>query len=475
MDELRNMTLLEMHEGLKHREFSACDLLKSHIHAIEHDELNSFVVKSFDTALKQAESVDQKIKNGENINVLSGIPLGVKNLFCTKDIPTDACSSILQGFVPTYESTVTDILIKKGMCIIGKTNMDEFAMGSGNMYSYYGPVKNPWNHKCLPGGSSGGSAAAVASNLCPAALGSDTGGSVRQPAAFCGVVGVKPTYGTCSRWGMIAYSSSLDQAGVLARNVYDAYLVLKNIAQYDKKDSTSLHTQEIILDKNFKLKNKKLAIADDSILQNFSQDVIISYKKAINSLEREGVKIIPISMNFMFNALSDYYTISCAEAFSNLSRYDGILYGMQEKGSSFKEIISKTRSQHFGEEVKTRLLFGSYVLSRKNSDISYTQSCLNRKVLTQYFNHLFTTVDFICTPTTPNVAFSIEGGVQNNESGYTLDDLCTTPFSLAGLPAISIPHQKCSNNMPIGMQIVANKFNEASLFNFALSCEQVLK
>ena len=443
MTDFSTIDITEAKKLLSQKKITATELTEFFIKQIEEKkELNCFITNTFDIALKMAKESDEKIQKGSDLGILEGIPIGMKDLFCTDGVKTTAGSKMLENFVPFYESTVSLNLWKNGAIMLGKTNMDEFAMGSANTTSFFGNVLNPIRSNdqkdLVPGGSSGGSAAAVASGQCFAATGSDTGGSIRQPASFCGLVGLKPTYGRCSRFGMVAFASSLDQAGPITKTVSDAALMLQSMCSYDEKDSTS---------------SKKL-------IPNFSD-----YKKfdqCINIFKDCGSELIDITLPHTNYALPTYYIIAPAEASANLARYDGVRYGLRENSENLDDLYQTTRASGFGDEVKRRLIIGTYVLSAGYYDAYYLKALKVRQLISNDFKNAFKKCDLILTPTTPNVAFPI-GEKQNDPLEMYLNDVLTVPASLAGLPAISVSAGNNNNNLPIGMQIIGRPFEEISV------------
>ena len=479
---LTNLTLTQTIAGLKNKDFSATELNQAYINnIIKNRHLNAFITETFDLALKQAKIADQNIAHNE-ARELEGIPLAIKDIFCTKNIRTTAASKMLENFIPPYESTVTTKLWNAGATIVGKTNMDEFAMGSANINSYFGPTIN--NHKAknsnenlVPGGSSGGSAVAVSTNLALAATGSDTGGSIRQPASFTGTVGIKPTYGRCSRYGMVAFASSLDQAGIFAKNVLDSATLLKIISGYDNKDSTSINQPVPNFDTllNSNIKGKKIGIPKEYTSINIPAEISELWKKGIELLQNNGAQIIDISLPHTKYAPATYYIIAPAECSSNLSRYDGVRYGHRanQKNLSLDEMYEKTRSEGFGNEVKTRIMTGTYVLSAGYYDAYYKKAQQIRHLILQDFKAAFQQVDAILTPTTPNAAFSInQAQNQNDPITMYLNDIFTIPASLAGMPAISVPFGTSQNSLPLGLQIIGDHFNEQAIFDISFNLEQ---
>ncbi|MGN7678742.1 MAG: Asp-tRNA(Asn)/Glu-tRNA(Gln) amidotransferase subunit GatA [Anaplasma sp.] len=470
--ELLKLSILEAHQRLKSKEISALELTEAYVNAVEQDQLNAFVTKTSELALESAKRVDERLHKGEPIGQLSGIPVGVKDLFCTKGVRTTACSNILKNFVPSYESTVSQKLRDGGGAImLGKLNMDEFAMGSANTYSCFGPVKNPWrgidNKDLIPGGSSGGSSAAVAGLLCTGALGSDTGGSVRQPAALCGIVGVKPTYGRCSRWGMIAFASSLDQAGVLARTVEDAAVILQAICGYDKKDSTS--SKEAVPDFlgniSYDIRGKRIGIPKEYVLPQGRDDISKMWNQNVKYLQECGAEIVEISLPHTKYALPAYYIIASSEASSNLARYDGVRYGTRASAESVEEMYELTRSLNFGEEVRRRLLMGAYTLSSGYYDAYYDKAQRVRHLVAQDFVEAFKKVDYIMALTTPVEATEIDEEVSAIDRYFT--DVFTVPASLAGLPAVSVPSGLSGRGLPMALQVMGRHCDECGILNVA--------
>ncbi|PIR32604.1 MAG: Asp-tRNA(Asn)/Glu-tRNA(Gln) amidotransferase GatCAB subunit A [Alphaproteobacteria bacterium CG11_big_fil_rev_8_21_14_0_20_44_7] len=472
MSKLTELTIEEALEGLKNKELSAKDLARAHLDAMEeHRDLNSFITETPEIALQQADEADKRIAAGE-AKLLDGIPIAVKDLFCTKGVHSQSCSHILDGFKPEYESSVTQKLFDNGGVMLGKTNMDEMAMGSATTNSYYGACKNPWGKKIgvdlVPGGSSGGSAAAVSANLALGALGSDTGGSIRQPAAFCGVTGMKPTYGRCSRWGMIAFASSLDQAGTFGKTVKDNALLLQAIAGHDPKDSTSIpgdipdFSSMIGQD----IKGKKIGIPKEYNAAGMPEEISELWKEGAKMLEKEGAEIVEISLPHTKFALPTYYIIAPAEASSNLARYDGVRYGLRVEGKTLDEMYENTRAEGFGAEVKRRIMIGTYVLSAGYYDAYYKKAQKVRTLIYNDFHSAFANVDAILTPTTPSEAFKI-GEKQDDPITMYLNDLFTVAASLAGLPSISLPIGLSKNKLPLGLQLITAPMQEEKLFNIA--------
>ena len=439
----------------------------------EKENLNIFIYFDEVKVLNQIKDVEKNSTKGN----LNGIPLGIKDLFCTSSMPTTAGSKILENFNPTYESFVTQKLLDNGSIFIGKTNLDEFAMGSATNTSFFGNTINPLsapNKPLVPGGSSGGSAAAVAAKLCLGATGTDTGGSIRQPASFCGVVGVKPTYGLCSRWGIVAFASSLDQAGVFANNVKDSAILLREIAGYDDRDSTSANVKipDYFNNLSYDLSGKTVGIPKEYSIEGISDEINLVWEKATKILEKKGVKVKKISLPHTKYALPTYYIIAPAEASSNLARYDGVKYGYRASDvNNLDHMYELTRSEGFGTEVKRRILIGTYVLSAGYYDAYYLKAQKVRKLIANDFAEAFKECDFILTPTTPSAAFPL-GEKEDDPIKMYLNDIFTVPASLAGLPGISIPFGTDKENLPLGVQLLSKHFNEQEIFNASYALEK---
>jgi aspartyl-tRNA(Asn)/glutamyl-tRNA(Gln) amidotransferase subunit A len=484
MSELTKLTIRQTLDGLKNKKFSSTEVTSAYIKNIEQNRhLNAFITESFDVAMTSAKKSDENIAAGK-IGDLEGIPLGIKDLFCTKNIRTTSASKMLENFVPSYESTVSQKLLDAGSVTLGKLNMDEFAMGSATTNSYFGPVINPYKKKgsdenLVPGGSSGGSSAAVAANLCLGATGSDTGGSIRQPASFTNTVGIKPTYGRCSRYGMIAFASSLDQAGIFAKDVYDAALLQRVISGFDAKDSTSVNIAvpqfEALLNSN--VRGKKIGIPKEYFADGMSEEIVQLWNRGKEILQKRGAEIIEISLPHTKYAAAVYYVLASAECSSNLARFDGVRYGFRTEGSnlSLEEMYEKTRAQGFGAEVKRRILTGTYVLSAGYFDAYYKKAQRVRNLVLQDFTEAFKRVDVILTPTTPSAAFSIDESKKVGSSDPVkmyLNDVFTIPVNLAGLPAMSVPAGFDKDGLPLGLQLISKHFDEQSLFDVALAIEE---
>lgn len=482
MSEIIKLTITQALKALKNKEFSCVELTKAHIKEMDkHKELNAYITETTDIALEQSKIADQNYHNGI-ARPLEGIPIAVKDLFCTKGVLTTAASKILSNFVPTYESTVSKNVQDHGTIMLGKANMDEFAMGSANITSYFGNVISPWKAidapttPVVPGGSSGGSSAAVSSFLAMAALGSDTGGSVRQPASYTGIVGFKPTYGRCSRYGMIAFASSLDQAGVLTRTVEDTALMLQAMIGFDEKDSTSINSEILELRSacNSSAKNMKIGVPFDIMKQDGIQpDIIKMWQHTIDILKNDGAEIIDISLPYSKYALAAYYVIAPAETSSNLSRYDGIRYGIRvgNEGISIEEMYEKTRTAGFGAEVKRRIMIGTYLLSSAFMDAYYLKAQKIRRLISDDFKKAFAQVEAIILPSAPSEAFNL-GEKQDNPVTMYLNDLFTIPASLAGLPCCSVPAALSSRGLPLGMQVIGKALNEYNALKVAAAIER---
>jgi aspartyl-tRNA(Asn)/glutamyl-tRNA(Gln) amidotransferase subunit A len=467
-------TITESLEKINSNKISIVELNDIFINRIKKNKnLNAFIYFDEENISQQIK----KIQSSKNNFKLKGIPLAIKDLFCTKNMPTTAGSKILQNFQPSYESHVSQKLLDQGSIFLGKANCDEFAMGSATNTSYYGNTINPISPRgsqLVPGGSSGGSAAAVAANLCLGATGTDTGGSIRQPASFCGVVGIKPTYGLCSRWGIIAFASSLDQAGVFANNIADTAILLREIAGHDNKDSTSANREipNYFENLNQDMSGKVVGVPKEYILPDIPEDISKIWEQAIKSLERGGVKVKNISLPHTKYALPAYYIIAPAEASSNLARYDGVRYGFRsEEGTSLDEMYELTRSEGFGKEVKRRVLIGTYVLSAGYYEAYYMKAQKVRRLISNDFNEAFNECDFILTPTAPSPAFPI-GEKEDDPIKMYLNDIFTVPASLAGIPGISIPFGKSQNGLPLGIQLLSKHFDEQLVLNAGLYLEK---
>jgi aspartyl-tRNA(Asn)/glutamyl-tRNA(Gln) amidotransferase subunit A len=479
MTQLTRLTIAQALAGLKKKEFTSLELTEAHIAAVEKTKaLNAYVAQTPEIAREAAKASDARRAKGE-AGKMEGIPVAVKDLFCTKGVRSQSCSKILTGFVPPYESSVTTKLFAEGAVMLGKTNMDEMAMGSANINSCDGAVKNPWvrndGTEVVPGGSSGGSAAAVAAYAAMGALGSDTGGSIRQPAAFTGTVGIKPTYGRCSRFGMIAFASSLDQAGVFARTVEDAAIMLESICGHDSKDSTSstIATPHFASAVGGSIKGLKIGIPQEYHAENMPEEVERLWFQGREWLEKEGAELVNVSLPHTKYSLPTYYIIAPAEASSNLARYDGVRYGLRvyDEGDSLNDMYEKTRAAGFGKEVKRRIMIGTYVLSAGYYDAYYTKAQKVRTLIAQDFKQAFDNVDVLLTPTTPTPAFAI--GEKLDPVSMYLNDVFTVPASLAGLPGIAVPTGLSQSGLPMGLQLIGKAFDENTLFTVGSVLEKV--
>ena len=471
MSEITSLTLYELIKNIKEKKISSNEATKSFVDRAEKSKkINVYVTENFENCLKLSKEFDNK----PNFDLkLPGIPIAVKDLFCTTDVRTTAGSNILNNFIPTYESTVTQNIWKEGGILLGKLNCDEFAMGSSNETSFFGNVQNPIAEDLVPGGSSGGSSAALAANLTPVTIGTDTGGSIRQPASFTGTVGLKPTYGSCSRYGIVAFASSLDQAGPMSKDVKDSSILLEVISSFDKKDSTSIdfkrNNYSSELTRN--IKGLKIGIPKEYRVDGMPDEIEKLWKKGIEYAKDCGAEIIDISLPHTSYALPTYYIVAPAEASSNLARYDGVKYGLRSSGKNLIDMYEKTRSEGFGEEVKRRVMIGTYVLSSGYYDAYYLKAQKVRQLIKQDFDQAYNKVDAILTPSTPSSAFKI-GEKSNDPVSMYLNDIFTVPVNLAGLPGISIPAGVDKNNYPLGLQIIGKPFDEQTVLNIAYSMEE---
>ena len=474
-------TLKSLAVLLENNKISSKELTSEYLKNIENGkELNCYNTISQEKALIDAEKSDERRKSQNLRSKYDGIPIGIKDLFCTKGVTTTASSKILSNFVPNYESTVTQNCDDAGLISLGKLNCDEFAMGSTNKTSFFGSVKNPWksvnsDNELVPGGSSGGSAAAVSGDLCVASLGTDTGGSIRQPASFTGTVGLKPSYGRVSRWGIVAFASSLDQAGPITKTVEDAAIFLDIISGHDEKDSTSsVNPKENYYENlNPDIKGMKIGIPKEFRSDKLPASTQKSWDECANLLKTNGAEIVDISLPHTMSALPAYYIIAPAEASSNLARYDGVRYGLRVKGNDLIDMYEKTRSEGFGDEVKRRILIGTYVLSSGYYDAYYIKAQKIRSLIKSDYVEAFKKVDAILTPSTPSTAFEIANEPSDPVQNY-LNDIFTVPVNLAGLPGISIPYANDENNLPIGLQLITNSFEEQKLLNVARNIEETI-
>ncbi|MBX3501596.1 MAG: Asp-tRNA(Asn)/Glu-tRNA(Gln) amidotransferase subunit GatA [Alphaproteobacteria bacterium] len=481
MTALTDLSIAEMGTALARGETTSVALAEAFIaQAQKHRRLNAYVVETPDRAIEMAKASDARRARGE-VGLLEGIPLAIKDLFCTEGVQTTAGSKILEGFKPTYESTITANLWKAGATMLGKTNMDEFAMGSSNMTSYFGGVENPWKRKgenrpLVPGGSSGGSAAVIAARMAPGSTGTDTGGSIRQPASFCGIVGIKPTYGRCSRWGVVAFASSLDQAGPFAHTVKDTALLLQAMAGHDPKDSTSapLPVPDFAAACTGDVRGMRIGIPREYRMDGMSDEIEGLWARGIDMLKAAGATTVDISLPHTKYALATYYIIAPAEASSNLARYDGVRFGLRVPGGNLPEMYENTRAAGFGAEVRRRVLIGTYVLSAGYYDAYYKKAQRVRALIARDFRQAFETCDAILTPTAPNAAFA-SGEKMDDPVTMYLNDVFTVPTSMAGLPGISVPVGLDKDGLPLGLQLIGRAFDEETVFRAASALEQAAK
>ena len=471
MSNITDLKLVELVDKIKKKELSSAEVTIAFIERSKKSKkLNSYISENYENAIKKAKIFDQKPDFKKK---LPGIPIAVKDLFCTKNIRTTAGSKILENFVPTYESTVTQNILDEGGIVIGKLNCDEFAMGSSNETSYFGNVQNPVSENLVPGGSSGGSSSALAAKLTPATIGTDTGGSIRQPASFTGTVGLKPTYGSCSRYGIVAFASSLDQAGPMTHDVKDCSLMFEIMSTYDTKDSTSVDfkRENYLTNLNENIKGKKIGIPKEYRVDGMPKEIDELWEKGIKIIKENGGEIIEISLPNTNYALPTYYIVAPAEASSNLARYDGVKYGFRSKGENLIDMYEKTRSEGFGDEVKRRIMIGTYVLSSGYYDAYYLKAQKVRRLIKNDFDEAYKKVDAILTPSTPSSAFKI-GEKLNDPVSMYLNDIFTVPINLAGLPAISIPAGHDKKGYPLGLQVIGKAFDEQSILNIAFALEK---
>ena len=476
---ITELTVHELQEKLRNKELTVKEITKAYVDRINEKEkdVQAFVTTLPEEAENKAEEIQKKIDNKEIEGEFAGIPVGIKDNICTKGIKTTCSSKMLENFVSPYDATVMEKINNENLINLGKLNMDEFAMGGSTEHSYFKITKNPWNLSKVPGGSSGGSAAAVAANLVPWALGSDTGGSIRQPASFCGVVGLKPTYGLVSRYGLVAFASSLDQIGPITKDVRDSALLLNIIAGHDKKDTTSVNKEKIDYTKCLKndVKGLKIGVPKEFFGEGINSEVKETLQKSIEKYKELGAEIEEFSLDIAKYSLAAYYIIACAEASSNLGRFDGIRYTYRTgEFKNLKELYKKSRSEAFGPEVKRRIILGTYVLSSGYYDAYYKKAQQVRTLVMNKFSKAFEKYDVILTPTSPTVAFGI-GTKSENPLEMYLSDICTVSVNIAGLPAISIPCGVNSEKMPIGMQLIGNKFEEEKILNAAYTFEQAVE
>ncbi len=477
--ELTELTVHELQEMLYKKEITVTDITKAYLNRIDEKEkdVDAFVTILEDSAIEQAKKIDEKIEKGEKLSNLAGIPIGIKDIICTKGVRTTCSSRMLENFIAPYDATVMEKINAEEMINLGKLNMDEFAMGSSTEYSYFKTTKNPWNLNKVPGGSSGGSAAAVAANMVPWALGTDTGGSIRQPASLCGIVGLKPTYGLVSRYGVVAYASSLDQVGPMTKDVRDCAMLLNVIAGHDPKDSTSADIEEKDYTKALKndVKGLKIGVPKEFFGEGINEEVKKKLEEAIEKYKELGAEVEECSLDVANYALATYYIIAWAESSSNLGRFDGIRYGYRTKNfTNLKELYRNSRAEGFGTEVKRRIILGTYVLSSGYYDAYYKKAQQVRTLVMNEFNKAFEKYDILLTPTSPTVAFDI-GSKSTNPLEMYLADICTVSVNIAGLPGISIPVGLNSEGMPVGMQLIGKRFSEETLLNAAYTFEQAVK
>ena len=474
MSDITSQTLTELVKNIKEKKISSEETTKAFIERGEKSkDLNTYITEDFSSALQKAKKFDQK----PNFDLkLPGIPMAVKDLFCTNGVKTTAGSKILSNFIPPYESTVTQNIWNEGAILLGKLNCDEFAMGSSNETSFFGNVQSPIDKDLVPGGSSGGSASALAANSTPVTIGTDTGGSIRQPASFTGTVGLKPTYGSCSRYGIVAFASSLDQAGPMSKDVKDCALLQEIISTYDEKDSTSIDFKRNEYSKELtnNIKGKKIGIPKEYRVDGMPKEIEDLWAKGIEYVKDCGAEIVEISLPHTNYALPAYYIVAPAEASSNLARYDGVKYGFRSKGENLIDMYEKTRSEGFGAEVQRRIMIGTYVLSSGYYDAYYLKAQKVRKLIKNDFDEVYKKVDAILTPSTPSAAFKI-GEKTNDPVSMYLNDIFTVPVNLAGLPAISIPAGVDTKGYPLGLQIIGKAFDEQNILNIAYAMEEKIQ
>ena len=480
MTDLTHLTLADARDGLRAKSFSAVELTRAHLDAMERARaLNAYIAETPERALEMAQTSDAKLAKGEG-GALEGLPLGIKDLYCTKGVGTTAGSRILEHFVPPYESTVSANLWRDGAVLLGKLNLDEFAMGSSNETSAFGPVVSPWRRtgsdaKIVPGGSSGGSAAAVAAHLCLGATATDTGGSIRQPAAFTGTVGIKPTYGRCSRWGIVAFASSLDQAGPIARTVRDAAIMLRSMAGHDPKDTTSVErpVPDYEAACGASVAGKTIGIPKEYRIEGMSPEVETMWQAGIAWLKDAGAKIVDISLPHTRTALPAYYIVAPAEASSNLARYDGVRYGLRVPGRDISDMYEQTRAKGFGQEVRRRIMIGAYVLSAGYYDAYYVRAQKIRTLIKRDFDEAFAAgVDAILTPAAPTTAFAIGEKSKGDPVEMYLNDVFTVTVNMAGLPGLALPGAIAADGLPLGLQLIGRPFEEETLFSLASAIEK---
>jgi aspartyl-tRNA(Asn)/glutamyl-tRNA(Gln) amidotransferase subunit A len=481
MTDLTDLGVAAIRDGVRDGSFSAREVAEAFAAKVAAaKQLNAFLVETPDHALAAADAADKARAAGETLKPLAGVPIGMKDLFCTKGVPSTAASHILEGFTPPYESTVSQKLWDAGAGMLGKLNMDQFAMGSSNETSAFGNVISPWrrndggNAPLAPGGSSGGSSAAIAARLCPAATGTDTGGSIRQPAAFTGISGIKPTYGRCSRWGIVAFASSLDQAGPMARDVRDCAILLEAMAGFDAKDATSLELDvpkwEFGLSSD--LKGKRIGIPKEYRVDGMPAEIEALWQQGIDWAKDAGAEIVEVSLPHTRYALPAYYIIAPAEASSNLARYDGVRYGLRDlpDGANLQDMYAATRAAGFGDEVKRRIMIGAYVLSAGYYDAYFTQASKVRTLIARDFEQAWESCDLLLTPTAPSAAFAL--GEKSDPLAMYLNDVFTVPSSLAGLPAMSVPAGLDGQGLPLGLQVIGKPLDEQNVLNVGLALQE---
>jgi aspartyl-tRNA(Asn)/glutamyl-tRNA(Gln) amidotransferase subunit A len=479
---LTDLTLAQARNGLRDRRFSAVELTDAFLAAIEavNPRLNAYITVTSEAARARAREADAVLASGDGRN-LTGIPLAIKDLFCTKGVRTTAGSRILGPFIPPYESSVTANLLRDGAVFLGKANMDEFAMGSSNMTSAYGPVTNPWtragdNRALVPGGSSGGSAAAVAARLALGATATDTGGSIRQPASFCGIAGMKPTYGRCSRWGVVAFASSLDHPGPLARTVEDCAILLGSMAGFDAKDSTSanLPVPDFAAACRRGVKGLRIGVPREYRMDGMAAEIENIWRQGLDWLRAEGAEIVDVSLPHTKYGLATYYIVAPAEASSNLARYDGVRFGARTNGTDLIDLYENTRAEGFGAEVKRRILIGTYVLSAGYYDAYYLKAQKVRALILKDFSDVFETVDALLTPTAPSAAFA-QGEKMDDPVTMYLNDVFTVPANMSGVPGLSVPAGLDSQGLPLGLQVLGRPFDEETVFAVGAAIERAAK
>jgi aspartyl-tRNA(Asn)/glutamyl-tRNA(Gln) amidotransferase subunit A len=477
---LTDMTLEQARDALRAGDVTARALAEAHLAAIEalNPRLNAFVTVTADGALRQAAAADAALAEGK-AGKLTGIPLAIKDLFCTEGVRTTAGSRILDPFVPPYESTVSANLLRDGAVFLGKANMDEFAMGSSNMTSAFGPVENPWKRRqdnravLVPGGSSGGSAAAVAARLAMGATGTDTGGSIRQPASFCGIAGMKPTYGRCSRWGVVAFASSLDHPGPFGRTVADCAILLGSMAGFDPKDSTSADVPVPDYEAACKrpVKGLRIGVPREYRMDGMPEEIELLWRRGLDWLRDQGAEIVDVSLPHTKYGLAAYYIVAPAEASSNLARYDGVRFGLREDGEDLRDLYERTRAEGFGPEVRRRILIGTYVLSAGYYDAYYLRAQKVRALILKDFTDAFGTVDALLTPTAPSAAFA-QGENMDDPIKMYLNDVFTVPANMAGVPGMSVPAGLDANGLPLGLQVIGKPFDEETVFAVSAAIER---